>query len=333
MAVTRATKHGITAGALALVVGAMAGCRGDQSDKPPRQFFPDMDDQPKYKAQARSTFFKDYKEEAHPATHVRKDWREADEFGRTMRQPVEGTVAFGVAPHAAVSGGSIINTTFMGVDFAERDSLLATDEAVYSGTDGFMTAADGSTSLDEQGNPIPKYLATIPIPVDEKLLQVGQEQYNIYCIVCHGGTGHGDGLVGRRWSYPLPNYHDLKYQRIDPATGRAGEKGQDGYIFHVIRKGVPNPGGTYEYKMRPYATKLTVQESWAVVAYIRSLQKSEAAPLSVVPDAERLRLNSMRGQSPPPPSAPAPAAAPATAPTPAPAVPAPAEPAKKEGEL
>lgn len=316
-----------------MAAGTLVGCRGDQTDKPPRQFFPDMDDQPKYKAQSRSNFFKDYKEPAHPETLVREDYRAGKEFGRTMRDPMKGTVAFGYAPHAMISGAGVVNTTFMGVDFAGRDAMLATDEAVYEGTNGFATGPDGKTLLDATNNPVPKYIDSIPIPVDEELLAIGQEQYNIYCIVCHGGTGDGKGMVGLKWSYPLPTYHDPKYYRSNPATGLPGEKGQDGYIFHVIRNGVPNVGGTYEYKMRPYATKLSVKESWAVVAYIRALQQSELGTLQDVPDAERERLNRMRGQAPA--LAPAPAATPAPTATPAVTPPAPSTttPATQGGEL
>ncbi len=54
--------------------GMLGGCHGDREDQPPRQFFPDMDDQPKWKPQEKSDFFTD---------------------GRTMRKPVSGTVAYG----------------------------------------------------------------------------------------------------------------------------------------------------------------------------------------------------------------------------------------------
>src|SRR5579862_6726173 len=63
-----------SAAILAVLVGTLPGCRGDREDKPPHQFIPDMDDSPKFKPQTESPFFAD---------------------GRAMRQPVEGTVAFG----------------------------------------------------------------------------------------------------------------------------------------------------------------------------------------------------------------------------------------------
>ncbi|MEL7240373.1 MAG: hypothetical protein AAGK78_16055, partial [Planctomycetota bacterium] len=63
--------------AVASAAGLLAGCRGERTDKPPRQLFPDMDDQPRFKVQRGTEFFTD---------------------GRTMRPVVEGTVPFGRAP-------------------------------------------------------------------------------------------------------------------------------------------------------------------------------------------------------------------------------------------
>lgn len=75
------------AGALATLAGTgliAGGCRGDRSDKPPRQFFPDMDDSPKWKPQAQTDFYVD---------------------GRTMRPPVRGTVPFGQWPMVGERAG------------------------------------------------------------------------------------------------------------------------------------------------------------------------------------------------------------------------------------
>ncbi|HZW07030.1 MAG TPA: hypothetical protein VFF65_07890, partial [Phycisphaerales bacterium] len=65
MVTNKTTRLVLTAGALALA--AASGCRGDRSDSRPRQFFPDMDDSPKFKPQTATPFFAD---------------------GRAMRQPV-----------------------------------------------------------------------------------------------------------------------------------------------------------------------------------------------------------------------------------------------------
>lgn len=91
---------GLCAGILLL-----PGCRDTRSDKPPHQFFPDMDDQPKWNPQARSEFFAD---------------------ARTMRQPVKGTVAFGRVNFTSDAAWA---SPFM----RDRDLLLKDDDRVYLG--------------------------------------------------------------------------------------------------------------------------------------------------------------------------------------------------------
>src|SRR6185503_827376 len=93
----RASALGVLAGAA--LVGGLAGCRGERSEKPPRQFLPDMDDSPKMKAQVKTEFFPDH---------------------RSMRPKVPGTVAFGTSEHADDPG---------------RAEFVKDDEAFYYGTE------------------------------------------------------------------------------------------------------------------------------------------------------------------------------------------------------
>lgn len=98
-----------------LGLSLLGGCRGDRSEEPPRQFFPDMDEQPKWNPQAGTRFFQD---------------------GSTARAPDQNAVAFGRMPidHEAVREEA------WAVSFvAEREGLLADNDAVYLGK-----AADGS---------------------------------------------------------------------------------------------------------------------------------------------------------------------------------------------
>lgn len=88
-------------------VAGLAGCRGDREDAPPRQFFPDMDDQPKWREQSKSGFYAD---------------------GRTMRRPVEGTVPFG---RVAWQSESEWAESWMN----ERNQMLGDDEIVKTGVD------------------------------------------------------------------------------------------------------------------------------------------------------------------------------------------------------
>lgn len=116
------------------------------------------------------------------------------------------------------------------------------------------------------------------IVVDRALVERGQERYVINCSPCHGITGHGDGLVARRadrleqgtWIPPTSLHSELVV--IQP----------DGQIFNTITNGKGN--------MKPYGHQVTVEDRWAIVAYIRALQRSRTAGLEDVPPAEREAL-------------------------------------------
>lgn len=234
-------------------LAAAAGCRGDRTTKRPHQFFPDLDDQPKLKAQGQSMFFAD---------------------GRSMRPPVPGTVAFG--NHAEMSWRDPAAEAYS-LERIENDraDILRDDPAIYLGI-----GPDG------------EYVKTIPIPVTPELMQLGAKKYNIYCIACHGVAGNGKGAVGLQWSYPLPDFHAPQYQP-------GGEKGADGYIFHVIRNGVANaPGQLPALKMPSYAQQVGEREAWGVVAYFRALQNARKASIANVPPAERQELERSRGANP-----------------------------------
>lgn len=245
-----ATRSLLCVALVGLAAGGVLGCRGDRSSKPPRQFFPDMDDQPKVKPQTKSTFFQEF-----AGGYGEEDW------GRAARLPVSGTVPFGRWP--------VAEPEIMGVDFAERDSFLALNSELHTGK-----TADGDV------------IDTIPIDVDTELLSLGRERYEIYCIACHGGTGVGDGTVGVEWVNPVPSYHEARYQK-----GSGEPSGRDGHIFDVIRNGVANlPGTKPALRMPAYREKVSVEESWAIVAYIRALQATRRGDVNDLPAVDRERL-------------------------------------------
>lgn len=96
----------------ALLAGGISGCRGDREDEPPRQFFPDMDDQPKFKPQSETDFFSDH---------------------RTMRPVVPGAVAFG--RESALAEGAWSDAVAR-----EREDLLKEDPVFFTGSnDGGKT--------------------------------------------------------------------------------------------------------------------------------------------------------------------------------------------------
>lgn len=244
----------------------LAGCRGERSNDTPRQFFPDMDDQPRWDPQEQSRFYED---------------------GRTMRQPVEGSVAYARSPlDPATAGNADWASTFR----IERANFLREDEVTYYGG-----------RRDENGAVV-EYAATMPMPVTMAMLERGRERFNIYCSVCHGYTGDGKGQVGQQWITALPSYYDPKYTTPDPATNQW----RDGYLFNVSRNGVIDAAGVQ--KMPGYAHALSVQDSWAIIAYIRALQRSRDGSINDVPPADRQMLEQQRpaaGMAQPAPAAPA----------------------------
>lgn len=136
------------------------------------------------------------------------------------------------------------------------------------------TVARGQLHEDEpfytgmlDGQPIEQ----IPLEVDEALLTRGQERFNIYCAPCHSQTGDGDGMIVRRGMPRPPSYHS-----------KALREAAAGHFFDVITNG--------HGVMYSYASRVKPRDRWAIVAYIRALQLSEASRLEDVPATERERL-------------------------------------------
>lgn len=104
----------------------------------------------------------------------------------------------------------------------------------------------------------------IPVPITAELLGRGQERYGIYCAVCHGADGYGQGMIVQRGFPAPPSFHTDRLREA-PA----------GHFFDVMTRGYG--------VMYPYASRVTPEDRWAIVAYIRALQFSQHAPLATVP--------------------------------------------------
>lgn len=190
----------------------IARARVTTSPKTRLHVVPDMDSQPKFKAQARNLLFADL---------------------RSMRPDPPGTVARG-----------------------ELDE----DDAIYRGKRG-----------DE-------WITTIPVPVTGALLARGRQRFDIYCSPCHGLAGYGDGMVAKRaealqegtWTPPSSFHTDLVRSR--PV----------GHIFNTITHGIRN--------MPAYGPQIPVADRWAIVSYVRALQRSQNATVADVPPDLRAQL-------------------------------------------
>ncbi len=98
----------------------------------------------------------------------------------------------------------------------------------------------------------------MPMQLTPDLLARGQERYNIYCTACHSRVGNGGGIVVQRGYRPAGNFH-IDRLRNAPL----------GHFYNVIANGYG--------AMPEYSAMLTVEDRWAVVAYIRALQLSQNA--------------------------------------------------------
>ena len=111
-------------------------------------------------------------------------------------------------------------------------------------------------------------LTKLPVPVTMQLLKRGQERFNIYCAPCHGQTGDGQGIMVQRGYLPPPSYHQDRLRNLP-----------DGYIFDVITNGVRN--------MPSYRHQVPVADRWAIVSYLRALQRSQNATINDIPPEMR----------------------------------------------
>jgi hypothetical protein len=136
------------------------------------------------------------------------------------------------------------------------------------------------------------YVEAFPMPLTAKVLARGQVRFDIFCAVCHDRLGTGHGMIVQRGFTPPPNFHtDLSRGFKLRGTELNLTAAPVGYFFEVITRGFG--------AMPDYANQVPPDDRWAIIAYIRALQLSQAATLADVLDAkEKQRLLEMRGKQP-----------------------------------
>jgi cytochrome c553 len=130
---------------------------------------------------------------------------------------------------------------------------LEEDEAFYTGKIG--------TNL----------VIEFPLAIDRAILERGRERYDIYCSVCHGRTGEGNGMIIQR-GFPAPPSFHLERLRQAPI----------GHFFTVMTQGY---GIMYSY-----ATRVSPADRWSIAAYIRTLQYSRNVNVAALPQSARAKL-------------------------------------------
>jgi len=109
-----------------------------------------------------------------------------------------------------------------------------------------------------------QYVKKNPVVINMQLLKRGRERYDIYCSPCHSRVGDGRGIMVTRGYVPPPSFHDDRLRGMP-----------DGQIFDVITNGVRN--------MPSYRHQIIPDDRWAIVAYLRALQRSHNAGLEDIP--------------------------------------------------
>lgn len=127
------------------------------------------------------------------------------------------------------------------------------------------------------------FVAELPVELTRELLDRGHARFNIFCTPCHGLVGSGDGIVVERGFRRPPSYHTDRLRGVP-----------DGQIFDVITHGFG--------AMPSLRERISVRDRWAIVAYVRTLQLSQAASVSDLTLEEHSRLSTeQRGGDAAPP--------------------------------
>ena len=112
-----------------------------------------------------------------------------------------------------------------------------------------------------------------PLEVNLKTLRRGKQKYEIYCTPCHGKAGDGKGITSQ-YNLVAADLHQQKFVQIE-----------DGYIFDVLKNGynlTTNSVGIVSYRMPAYSSKMSNEDLWHVVSYVRALQYSQLGKIDEV---------------------------------------------------
>ncbi|HEX9545268.1 MAG TPA: cytochrome c [Pyrinomonadaceae bacterium] len=185
----------------------------------------DMQDQPKMKPYRATVFFKDV---------------------LSSRPLVEGTVPRGFLK---------TDTEFFTGKKAGRASSAANNPQTPAAPQPGKAGANNATNVSGAAA-YPDDVELFPLPVTKEIVERGKERYEIFCTVCHGLTGNGDGMIVRRGFRRAASFNDDRLRQAPV-----------GHFFDAITNG----WGV----MPAYAPQIPAQDRWAIIAYIRALQLSQ----------------------------------------------------------
>jgi len=132
------------------------------------------------------------------------------------------------------------------------------------------TVARGA--LENEQFVVAKDSNNFPLPVNEALLERGEERYKVFCSPCHGLQGDGNGMIAMRGMKHPPTYHQDRLRQV-----------ANGYIYDVITNGFG--------AMLGYSAQIPPKDRWAIIAYLRALQLSRNAKVSELPADLREKIS------------------------------------------
>ena len=175
-------------------------------------------------------------------------------------------------------------------DTQEVNPLFADDRAMRPQIGGVVAVGESGDDVHfSEGVVDGAWAPTVPgdVPVTMEMLNRGRERFNIFCSMCHGYAGFGDGIVNQRAMAAMSNADG-------PIYGTAWVQAKSlhdpevvdqpvGQIYNTITHGIRNMAG--------YGAQIPPRDRWMIAAYVKALQKSQDAMLQDVPPQERSSLN------------------------------------------
>jgi mono/diheme cytochrome c family protein len=152
-----------------------------------------------------------------------------------------------------------------------RPQTIATPAAVPPVETHPRIAFSAGTDYYNTGKMGDRWGTGIPVEVTADLMRRGHERFNITCVMCHGATAAGNGIVKQLGLATVVTLQDDRIRKM-----------ADGEIFNTITNG--------KNTMMAYGPNIPVGDRWAIIAYLRALQRSQNASIGDVPDNQRAEL-------------------------------------------
>jgi mono/diheme cytochrome c family protein len=161
--------------------------------------------------------------------------------------------------------------------FADKrtDRAIPTGAVAFARTasvaDENFLRADDAMYLGKKANGDYAHGYPAAVTVNAAFLERGKERYAIYCTPCHGAVGDGNGITKQYGMGATPTYHDDRLRKM-----------AEGEIYNTITNGKGN--------MLSYADKIVPSDRWAIVAYVRALQRAQTGTVADVPPSHKAEL-------------------------------------------